>query len=155
PTETGTPHMFAALFHDGCRRRSIALAFFLAISILLPLEPAAHADDAESAKLLKDKGASVTETKGSVTGLTFADASKLTDDDFQQLGKLSHLKTLSLSKGLTDERLAMLTELSELEYLQTNLMQVTDDGLKPLAKLKKLQNIKFFHPGKDFSGTGL
>jgi hypothetical protein len=48
-----------------------------------------------------------------------------------------------------------LADLAELEYLQTNLAQVTDDGLKPLARLKKLRNLKFFHPGKSFSGAGL
>lgn len=116
---------------------------------------AVHADDAEIGKLLADKGAKVTATKGIVTGLSIDDASKLTDDDFQQMGRLSHLKTLSLSKGLTNERLSCLATLTELEYLQTNLMQVSDEGLKPLGQLKNLRNAKFFHPGNEFNGTGL
>ena len=109
-------------------------------------------DDAEIAKLLKDKGAEVTESKGVVTALTIKDGSKLTDDDFRQLTRLTHFKMLDLSNCLNDDRLAQLTALVGLEYLQTNLAQITDDGLKPLAQLKSLKNLKFFHPGKSFSG---
>jgi hypothetical protein len=62
---------------------------------------------------------------------------------------------LSLSNGLNDARLAQLANLAELEYLQTNLAQITDEGVKPLTKLHSLKNLKFFHPGKSFSGAGL
>jgi hypothetical protein len=113
------------------------------------------ADDIEIAKLLKAKGAEVTESKGVITAVNFKDASKLTDTEFEQITRLGHLKMLSLSNGLDDKRIAQLTPLVELEYLQTNLAQITDDGVKPLAKLKKLKNLKFFHPGKMFSGAGL
>ena len=115
----------------------------------------AGADDADIAKLLKDRGAEVVESGGVVTGLTVKDGSKLTDDDFRQLIRLTRLKTLDLSNGLNDERLSQLTALEGLEYLQTNLAQVTDDGVKPLARLKNLKTLKFFHPGKSFSGAGL
>lgn len=114
-----------------------------------------RADDAAIGKLLKAKGAEVTVLRGTVTAVGVQDGSQLTDADFRQLGQLVHLKTLNLNNCLTDERLAQLTGLTELEYLQTNLMQVTDDGLKPLAQLKTLRNVKFFHPGKAFSGVGL
>lgn len=113
------------------------------------------ADDAEIGMLLRAKGVEVTEAKGIVTGLTVQDGSKLTDDDFRQMTQLGRLKTLSLSNGLDDGRLSRLTALAELEYLQTNLAEVSDEGVKPLAQLKKLKNLKFFHPGKSFSGTGL
>ena len=115
----------------------------------------ARADEAEIGKLLKEKGAEVVASKGVVTAVTVQDGSKLTDEDFRQLGRLTHIKTLSVSNGLNDERLSLLTTLLELEYLQTNLAQVTDDGIKPLARLKNLRNLKFFHPGKSFSGAGL
>jgi hypothetical protein len=115
----------------------------------------ARADDAEVGKRLREKGAKVTETKGGVTAVTVSDPSKVTDDDFRQLGKLSRLKTLDLNNCLNDDRLALLAGLTELEYLQTNLAQVTDDGLKPVAKLTGLKTVKFFHPGKAFSGAGL
>jgi hypothetical protein len=39
--------------------------------------------------------------------------------------------------------------------LQTNLAKITDDGLKSLARLTHLRNVKFFHPGPAFSGAGL
>jgi hypothetical protein len=113
------------------------------------------AGDAEVAKVLKDRGAQVTETKGLVTSVTVQDGSKWTDTEFRQLMQLRHLKMLSLSDGLNDERLAQLAGLAELEYLQTNLAQITDEGLKPLAQLKNLKNLKFFHPGKAFTGAGL
>jgi len=114
-----------------------------------------RADDAEISKILQDKGAKVTEVKGVVTGIALSDTSKLADADFKQLGKLTQLKTLDLNGGLTDERLALLTGLTDLEYLQTNLAQISDKGLKPLGQLKSLKTLKFFHPGKEFTGSGL
>jgi hypothetical protein len=113
------------------------------------------ADDAEISKLLKDKGARVTEARGVVTAVAVSDSSKLTDAEFRELGRLTHLKTLDLNGGLNDDRLALLVGLAELEYLQTNQAQVSDDGLKSLARLRGLRNLKFFHPGKAFSGAGL
>jgi hypothetical protein len=105
--------------------------------------------------MLKEKGGEVVETKGVATSLTLADGSKLSDAEFRQIGELKHLKSLTLSKCLNDRTLAILTTLSELETLQTNLMEVSDDGVKQLAQLKKLRNLKFFHPGKSFTGSGL
>src|SRR5579883_3189635 len=89
----------------------------------------ALADDTEVGKRLKEKGVAVTQSKGIVTAVAVEDGAKLSNEDFQQIARLSHLKTLSLNNCLTDERLALLTTLSELEYLQTNLAQITDDGL--------------------------
>jgi hypothetical protein len=115
----------------------------------------ADAGETEAGKRLKALGADVTETKGVITGLSVKDASKWTDDDFRLIAGLRHLKMLSLSNGLNDDRLAQLAALAELEYLQTNLADVTDAGLKPLAQLTSLKVIKFFHPGKAFTGAGL
>jgi hypothetical protein len=112
-------------------------------------------DDAEIGKLLKEKGVTVTESKGAVTAVAVPDKAKLTDQEFAQIGRLIHLKTLDLNNCLDDARLAQLTSLGELETLQTNLAQITDDGLKPLAKLQNLRNLKSFHPGSSFSGAGL
>jgi hypothetical protein len=131
---------------------SILIQSLVALALLSGL---ASADDAEIGKLLKAKGGQITESKGLVTAITIPDGSKLTDEEFRQLTRLAHLKTLSLSNGLNDDRLSQLTALSNLEYLQTNLAQITDDGVKPLAQLKDLKNLKFFHPGKAFSGAGL
>jgi len=127
----------------------------LALAFLPFLPGSVGADDAEIGKLFKAKGAEVKESKGVVTALTVPDGSQWTDADFRQIAELQHLKMLSLSKGLDDGRLSQLAALADLEYLQTNLAQVTDEGLKPLARLKNLKNLKFFHPGKEFTGAGL
>jgi len=79
----------------------------------------------------------------------------LTDADFAEIGRLNHLTSLDVNNGLNDDRLALLTGLAALENLQTNQAQITDDGVKPLAKLRSLRNLKFFHPGASFSGAGL
>ncbi len=128
---------------------------FLALLGLAIVSSSVAADDAEIGKLLKAKGVEVKESKGTITALTVKDGSKLTDEDFRQIARLSHLKTLSLSNGLNDDRLSQLAGLAELESLQTNLAQITDAGIKPLAQLKNLKTLKFFHPGKAFSGAGL
>lgn len=133
----------------------ILIKSICAVAVCAIFSGPAHADDATIGKLLKAKGAEITEAKGIVTAVTIADGSKLADEDFRQLTRLANLKTLSLSKGLDDERISQLTVLTNLEYLQTNLAQITDEGVKPLARLKNLRNLKFFHPGKAFSGAGL
>jgi len=112
-------------------------------------------DERESIKALKDKGAEITETKGVATALTLNDGSGWTETEFKHLGKLSHIKNLTLSKCLDDKTLALLGDLTELEMLQTNLAAITDDGVKYLLPLKKLRTVKFFHPAKSFTGSGL
>jgi hypothetical protein len=136
-------------------RRHPLQGLILAMAALILLSGSAGADDVEIGKLLKGKGAEITDAKGVVTAMTVKDGSKLTDEDFRQIPRLTHLKLLSLSNCVNDERLLQLTALTKLEYLQTNLAQITDDGIKPLARLKNLRNLKFFHPGKSFSGAGL
>jgi hypothetical protein len=131
-------------------RKAVGVVLLLAI-----FQWPALADDADIGNLLKAKGAKVTEAKGFVTALDIEDGSKLGNDDFLELARLSHLKTLSLSKGIDNARIAQLSTLANLEVLQTNLAQITDDGVKPLAQMKSLRNLKFFHPGKAFSGVGL
>jgi hypothetical protein len=132
------------------RRRILTAVLLWTISI-----GPAFADDAETGKLLKDAGAKLAESKGFVTSVDLADASKLTDADFLRLAQLDHLKSLSLGKGIDDARLAQLAKLPNLDTLQTNLAQISDDGILPLAKLTSLHNLKFFHPSKSFTGAGL
>jgi hypothetical protein len=62
---------------------------------------------------------------------------------------------VSLSKCLNDKQLPFLADLPKLEYLQTNVADLSDEGLKPLSRLKSLKTLKFFHPPKQFTGTGL
>jgi hypothetical protein len=120
-------------------------------AILLALLVGA-ADDAEE---LREKGVKVTESKGVATSAEVGDCSKWTDDDFKLLARLSRLKSLSFGPGLGDAHLPLLAGLGELESLQTNLAVITDEGVKGLAGFKALKIVKFFHPGKAFSGSGL
>src|SRR5574341_1671600 len=82
------------------RRGSTLRGFVLAWLGCLPVSSAALADDAEIARRLKDKGVNVTESNGVVTAVAVTDGGKLTDEDFGQLGRLAHLKTLSLNNCL-------------------------------------------------------
>jgi hypothetical protein len=127
----------------------------LPILAVLAATLAARGDDAEIATFLKEKGAKVIESKGVVTSVEAGDCSKWTDEDFRQLARLAHLKSLSFGPGLGDASLPLLSGLSELESLSTNLSLITDDGVKSLASLKSLKVLKFFHPCKAFSGAGL
>jgi hypothetical protein len=133
----------------------MAMTTRVILFMLLYVTSSVLADDTEVAGSLKEKGCKVTAAKGVVTAVSVADGKKLTDADFAALGRLAHLKSLDVNNGLTDDRLALLAGLAELESLQTNLAQVTDDGLKPLAKLRSLRTLKFYHPGPSFSGKGL
>jgi hypothetical protein len=127
----------------------------LVLALLFCGASAVRDDEAEAARLLKEKGAKISETKGVVTALEIDDCSGWTEEEFRRVGQLSHLKTLTVGPGLGDAALPLLAGLGELESLQTNLSQITDDGVKGLAALKSLKVLKFFHPGKQFSGTGL
>src|SRR5262249_14543403 len=141
---------------EGPLRRLVPMwAAIFVLTLVALFSGSTGADDGEIGKLLQEKGAQITESDGAVTALTVKDGSTLTDDDFRQIARLSRLKTLDLSNCLNDERLSQLAALEGLEYLQTNLAQVTDEGVKPLARIKNLKTLKFFHPGKSFSGAGL
>jgi hypothetical protein len=113
----------------------------------------ARADDATIIKDLKEKGVTIAETKGA--GLSIADCSKLTDADYKAIGSLTNLKSLSLGVGFTDKSLPLLTSLSQLEAFTTNGLQFSDESVKEFAQFKKLRTLTFFHPGKQFTGTGL
>lgn len=130
--------------------RSLApAAFFLACL-------SSHAADVEA---LKKLGAQVTETRGIVTQVQVK-CDTFTDADYRMLGEFKTIKTLSLSSGktLTDDALALLTGLTEVEDLSTEGIQITDAGFKHFTAFQKLRRLKFFHPSlrsEKFTGTGL
>src|ERR1051325_3007782 len=93
-------------------------------------------DDGEIARLLREKGVKITESKGVATSADVPDCSKWTDDDFKLLARLTHLKNLSFGPGLADAHLPLLAGLSELDTVQTNLALLTDDGVKGFAAFK-------------------
>lgn len=122
-------------------------------------QQAGPTDDVAAARQLRQAGAEVTLTGMVVTSVSVKDLSRFADADFETLGRLAHLKTLSTSgEALNDRTLAYLTGLVALEDLSTNLAQFSDDGLWQLTLLTNLKQIKFFHTSlrrKDFTGRGL
>jgi len=108
------------------------------------------AADDEAARQLRDKGVKITATSAEV-----GDCSKWADDDFKLLARLTKLKSLSFGQGLGDAHLPLLAGLTEVESLSTNLSVITDDGVGSLAAFKNLKILKFFHPCKAFTGSGL
>ena len=132
----------------------------LPLLVLLFAASPAFADDAATAVKLRALGGEVTETVGAVTKVVFKDCEKLGDAEFQAIGQLKSLKSLTLygkCHGLTDATLAHFAELTALEELGTDGIQVTDAGLKHLAALPNLRAASFFHiayPDKGFTGAG-
>ena len=101
------------------------------------------------------KGAEVITTKGQMTGLSFKDATGLTDADFKQIRQLESLKMLSFTHGPNDAQLKILAGMPAIETFTTNGSHLTDAGLATLMTFPALKNLTFFHPGKDITGTGL
>ncbi len=114
-----------------------------------------HAADLEA---LKKLGATVKETAGVVTQVTVK-CDAFTEADFRTLGSFTTIKDLTISgKTITDETIALLTGLTELERLSTNEIQLTDAGYKHFGAFQKLNSLSFFHPAfksDKFTGTGL
>lgn len=137
------------------RARTFGVLVLVAVGALVPPLCPLLADDGQTADWLKSQGAKVVLTKGLVTRLEVADCSKWSEDDFRKVGGLAGLRDFSVGPGLTDQALALLSTLPALEVLQTNQSQFTDDGLKSLARIRTLKIVKFFHPGKAFTGAGL
>jgi hypothetical protein len=112
-------------------------------------------DDEAVVQALRDKGAKAVVAKGVVTSVDVADLTSWNEADFRRLTTLAGLKNLSVGKGLNDATLAILAGIPELDTLQTNQAEISDDGIQALARMPKLKVLKMFHPGKAFSGTGL
>jgi hypothetical protein len=123
--------------------------------------PATNAPAAAAAKApasapdaTKINGAEAIETKGQMTGLNFKDASTLTEADYKQIRQLEGLKALSFAKGPDDASLKILAGMPSIETFTTNGSHFTDAGLATFATFPALQNLTFFHPGRDITGTG-
>jgi hypothetical protein len=115
----------------------------------------ALSQEGDAVRLLREKGAKVVETNGVATAVEAGDVARWTEEDLRQLARLPKLRILSLDGGPDDATVVHLAGLAELETLQTNRSELTDGGMKALASLRKLKNLKLFHPGKAFTGTGL
>jgi hypothetical protein len=107
---------------------------------------------------LKKIGAKVTETGGVITQVNVK-CDAFTEADFRTLGSYTTIKDLTISgKTITDETIALLTGLTELERLSSDGIQLTDDGYKHFTAFQKLKSLSFFHPAfrsEKFTGTGL
>lgn len=113
------------------------------------------AEPAQIVRELSGKGAKFTESGGAVTGIDLPDLTSWTDDDFRHAAQLTHLQKLSFGRGITDHQLELLIHLPDVTAFTTNGAQLSDQGVKLLASFKRLKVLTFFHPGKDFTGTGL
>ena len=107
---------------------------------------------------LQKLGAKVTQTGGVVTQVQVK-CDAFTEADFKTLGSCTSIKDLTISgKTITDDTLALLAGLTELERLSSDGIQLTDDGWKHFAKFQKLKSLAFFHPAfrsEKFTGSGL
>jgi hypothetical protein len=114
----------------------------------------ARADDRDVFKRLEDKGAKVTAARGSYSVMV-RECSQWSEADFQALGSIPNVTSLSLGMGFTESSLPLLAGLTDLETFATNGMQVTDQGVKGVAQFRKLKRLAFFHPPRTFTGAGL
>ena len=123
--------------------------------LLLALCGCLQAADVES---LKKLGAKVMENGGVVTQVNVK-CDAFTESDFRMLGSFTTIKDLTISgKTITDDTLALLTGLTELERLSSDGIQLTDAGYKHFAAFQKLKSLSFFHPAfrsEQFTGSGL
>ncbi len=113
------------------------------------------ADDPSDLVQLKALGAEVTLVEGNATNISFNDCSTLGEAEFQLIGQFRQQKSLVLHgqcKGLTDKTVPHLLELTNLETLSTDHMQITDKGLANFSRLTRLRVISFFHPSYGMNG---
>jgi hypothetical protein len=103
-------------------------------------------------------GAKVTETAGVITQVNVK-CDAFTEADFRTLGSFTTIKDLTISgKTITDDTLALLAGLTELERISSDGIQLTDDGYKHFAAFQKLKSLSLFHPAfrsENFTGSGL
>lgn len=72
---------------------------------------------------------------------------------FRNLKDTPYLRMLYLvSPNLTDERLAYLAELNDLEHLDLAGCPVTDEGIKKLSALKKLSRLRLYNTRVTLAG---
>lgn len=105
-------------------------------------------------------GAEIREAGGNIIELR-ADSRNFTPADYQLIGSVTSLKSLTLGGQpgtLTDDNLARLSGLSNLESLSLEGSVLSDDGYRHFAAFPRLQRLALFHPSRDradFTGSGL
>lgn len=128
----------------------LPLLFALVALPLMAAEPGLASFDKINAKIQVRDGA--------VHSLS-ANCDGYTDQEYQLIGQLKTLKSLSLSgKDLNDEQLKMLSGLKGLESIMINGSVLTDDGYQHFTAFPKLTKLSIFHPSRKlegFNGSGL
>lgn len=126
-------------------------------AVILGLGTLAQAAQPDAAALEKI-GAEVKQAGGAIIEVK-ADCTKFGPDEYALIGQVESLKNLSLSgPGFTDENLAALEGLKNLESILLNVTQLTDDGFKQFAAFPKLKRLSLFHISRNnekFNGSGL
>ena len=142
------------------RRKFIGIVTVAGIAIALLAASPARGDDRAIAESLQKCGV---EVKLDPTGLAISavcrESTGLKPEDFRVIGQLRHLQTLTLFRVpcLTDDTLALLRDLNEVQRVALEGAKLTDEGFKHMAMWKGLRQLTFFHlinPGK-FTGAGL
>jgi len=128
----------------------LSLLIVVSPALLLAAEPSQAALDKINAKVQVRDGA-VHSLSAQIDGYT--------DQEYQLIGKLKTLKSLSLSgKDLSDDQLKMLSGLKNLESIMINGTVLTDDGYQHFTAFPKLKKLSIFHPSRKldaFDGSGL
>jgi hypothetical protein len=119
------------------------------VCLLLAAASPVLAGEAEYAAELKTAGNSVRLEGGHIVALTFKNSEPLTDADYQRIGGLTRLKSLTFYGKclMTDDQAAAVGKLAALEELAVNGTRLTDDGFKHLGKLSNLRKLIFWHLG--------
>lgn len=130
----------------------------LALCMGLVLASAVQADDREKAKQLETAGVTVKlDASGNATEVYCNQCQDLKPEQYKLIGSLSGIKVLTLYKcPLTDENLALLANLPNVERVGIEGGKFTDAGMKHMSGWKNLKQMTFFHSlNKDgFTGSG-
>lgn len=131
----------------------------LALLVCSALAPLTQADDKAAIEKLKEAKVEVKLDKaGNPVGVFCKESQNLTADHFRLIGSLKSLKELTLYRcPITDEGLALLTDLPNLEKVAFEGGKFTDDGMKQMAGWKSLKTMTFFHSlnKEGFTGAGV
>src|SRR5260370_14257357 len=103
------------------------------VALVLLSAATIRAQDAAIANDLTAKGAKLTDTHGTITGVDLSDLSKWSDADFTKIQQLTHLQKLSFGRGLTNHELSLLTSLAEVTSFTTNGSELDDEGVRQFA----------------------
>lgn len=128
------------------------------LTVLIALSPALLLAEEPTQATFEKINAKVQVRDGAVYSLS-ANIDGYTDQEYELIGQLKTLKSLSLSgKDLNDDQLKMLSGLKGLESIMINGTVLTDDGYKHFTAFPKLKKLSIFHPSRKleaFNGSGL